>query len=433
MRSLFVVSCAAYCLLAASLHAADRAPRLPSVLLILADDVGCEPIGCYGGTSHATPRIDRLAAEGMRFDYAHAMPVCHPTRICLLTGRYPFRLNHPGWGSFPKQAESQTIAHVMKQAGYATAVAGKWQLTMMNRDPHHPQRLGFDESCLFGWHEGPRYHDPMIYQNGKVRDDTAGRYGPDVYCEFLIDFMERNRERPFFAFYSMALCHNVTDDLKEPVPFAPSGRYLSYHEMIESMDRQVGVMVDALDRLKLRDNTLILFTGDNGTSKSTIATARDGKYIYEKVVSMKGDEAVPGGKGELTNLGTNVPLIANWPSTIESGQVVDDLVDMSDYFATLAELGEGKTPAGVEIDGRSFLPRLHGASKAAREWAFAEGRGGGHFVRTQDWKLYNDGRLIDMQNDPREKRPLAEGEGGADAAAARKQLQAALDRLAAGG
>jgi arylsulfatase A len=429
MRYLTVLLCAAACLSAANLPAADDAPRRPNVLLILADDVGCEPLGCYGGTSYATPRLDKLAAEGLRFDYAHAMPVCHPTRICLLTGRYPFRLGHPGWGSFLKAAQSQTIAHVMKKAGYATAVAGKWQLTLMKNDPNHPQRLGFDESCLFGWHEGPRYHDPMIYQNGKVRNDTEGRYGPDVYCEFLIDFMERNRERPFFAFYSMALCHNVTDDLKEPVPFAPSGRYLSYKQMIESMDKHVGIMVDALDRLKLRDNTLILFTGDNGTSKSTIATARDGKYINEKVVSMKGDEAVPGGKGELTNLGTNVPLIANWPGTIKSGEVADDLVDMSDYFATLAELGGGKSPEGVKIDGQSFLPRLRGETNAGRAWAFAERAGGRHWVRTQNWKLYNDGRLLDMQGDPREKNPLAEGEGGKQAAAARKQLQGVLDQL----
>ena len=134
----------------------------PNILLIMADDVGVDVLGCYGGQSYKTPRLDELAATGMRFTHCYSMPVCHPTRIALMTGRYPMHLNNPRWGAFPKEAESQTFAHVLKKAGYATAVAGKWQICMMRDDLDHAQRLGFDESCLFGWHEGPRYHSPMI-------------------------------------------------------------------------------------------------------------------------------------------------------------------------------------------------------------------------------------------------------------------------------
>ena len=126
----------------------------PNILLILADDVGREVLECYGGTSYATPSLNQLAADGARFEHCYAMPVCHPTRVTLLTGQYPRHLGNPTWGTFPKVAESRTFASIAKQAGYATAVAGKWQLCLMKNDLEHPQRLGFDVWSVFGWHEG---------------------------------------------------------------------------------------------------------------------------------------------------------------------------------------------------------------------------------------------------------------------------------------
>ena len=131
--------------------------RVPNIVLILADDVGVEPLGCYGGESYDTPRLDALARDGTRFNHCYSMYACHPTRVCLLTGRYPFRFDDAPWGGFPRSAQSETLAHVLKQAGYATAIAGKWQLALMKNDLEHPARLGFDQWCLFGWHEGPRY------------------------------------------------------------------------------------------------------------------------------------------------------------------------------------------------------------------------------------------------------------------------------------
>lgn len=410
---------------------AGAAEVRPNVVFILADDLGCETLGCYGGTSYNTPHVDRLAATGMRFRHCYSMPVCHPTRVAILTGRYPFRMGTPGWGTFPKSEEKRTFAHVMKRAGYATAVAGKWQLILLGRNPRHPQQLGFDESSLFGWHEGPRYYAPYVWQNGKLREGLEDRYGPDVYCEFLIDFMTRNRDKPFVAYYSMALCHDVTDDLDAPVPFGPHGRYDSYTEMVEAMDARVGRLVDALDRLGLREKTLILFTGDNGTPKSYIATAVDGKLVRGAIVSMLGDVEVRGGKGELTDAGTRVPLVANWPGTTPAGQVVDDLVDFSDFLPTFAELGGAPLPEGVTLDGRSFAPRLRGEAAEGRRWAYS-GLRGKYWVRTQRWKLYGDGRLVDVENDPREKKPVAEDAQSAEAAAARRELRAAMDELGRG-
>jgi arylsulfatase A len=413
--------------------AARALADLPNIVLIMADDVGVDALGCYGGESYETPRLDALAAGGMRFTHCYSMPVCHPTRITLMTGRYPFRTGNPKWGSFPREEERNTFAHVLKNAGYATAVAGKWQICMMKNDLDHAQRLGFDESCLFGWHEGARYYAPLIYQNGKLREGLEDRYGPDVYVEFLIDFIERNREKPFFAYYPMALCHDVTDDLKDPVPFGPEGHYDTFRKMAEAMDVRVGRLIDALDRLGLRENTLVLFTTDNGTPKSYIHSAepnpdpkKKDKYIRIPVVSKQNGKDVPGGKGSLTNGGTNVPLIASWPGKIKPSQVAADLVDFSDFLPTLAEVTQADLPAGIKLDGHSFASRLLDGQPSPRSWAFAE-HGKKYWVRDHRWKLYGDGKLFDVSTDPREKNAITEQ--SAEAAAARKRLGAVMRSL----
>ena len=242
----------------------------PNIVLIMADDVGCEPIGAYGGERWKTPHLDALAKGGMRFDYCFSMPVCHPTRICLMTGKYPFRMKS-GWGTIPKIEEKNTVAQVLKKAGYATAIAGKWQLCLMKKDKEQPARMGFDQWSVFGWHEGARFHEPYIYQDGRLRTDTKGKYGPELYVDFLGEFMEGSKKakKPFFAYYSMALAHDVTDDIPKQVPYVPGkDRWMDYGEMVESMDAMVGKLVAKIDKLGLRKNTIILFTGDNGTSKA---------------------------------------------------------------------------------------------------------------------------------------------------------------------
>lgn len=407
-------------------------PQRPNFLLIMADDVGREALGCYGGTSYKTAHLDALAAGGLRFRHCYSMPVCHPSRLAIMTGRYPFR-NKAGWGSWPSGAE--TFAHVLQDAGYATAVAGKWQLTLMKRQPDHARLLGFDQSALFGWHEGPRYHNPLIYRNGAIWKQVQRPeiYGPDVYTEFLIEFMTRNKNRPFLAYYPMALCHEISDDFLPVPPPAPDGHYLTYKEMVEDMDRMVGRLVAALGRLKLRRKTLVLFTTDNGSPGRylTHVEYRDGKPVrhHKPVVSMMAGQPVRGGKGSLTDAGTRVPLIANWPGTTPAGRVRDDLVDFTDFMPTLAELAGAPLPEGVPLDGRSFASQLQGRAGKPRDWVFCE-HGGRHWVRTRKWKLYDDGRLFDVKSDPAEARSVALDEQTPEAAAARKRLQEALDRLA---
>jgi arylsulfatase A len=391
--------------------------RQPNIVLILADDVGREVLECYGGESYPTPRLNRLANEGVRFDQAHVMPVCHPTRICLLTGQYPFRLGNPDWGTFPRDAEHRTLANLLKQAGYATAVVGKWQLTLLRDDPQHPHRMGFDECCLLGWHEGPWYFEPVVWQNGKRRDDVQGRYGHDIDIEYLADFIRRHRDEPFFAFYSMVLCHAETNDLDHPVPTGPLGRYLSYAEMVAAMDERVGRVVDLIAELGLAEDTVILFTTDNGSPKQTLVNHAGGDYIYEPVVSQFRGRAVPGGKATLTDGGTRVPLIAQGPGRIAPGRVTDDLVDASDLLPTIAEIAGARLPAGATLDGQSFAGRLLRDEPNERQWVFAE-HDGKYFVKDRAWKLFNDGRFFNLQHDPDGTTPLdAESLIGESAAA----------------
>jgi arylsulfatase A len=416
-------------LLLGSIVASRGLPK-PNIVLILADDVGCEPIGCYGGESFATPNIDALAKNGMKFEHCYSMPVCHPSRIALMTGRYPFRFK-ASWGSFPKNEEKRSIGQVMKDAGYATAVAGKWQMTLLKKDLEQPYRMGFDAWSVFGWHEGARFHSPMIYQNGKVLKGLENRYGPELYIDFLTSFMEesKRRKKPFFAYYSMALAHDVTDDLKWQVPYAPGkNRWMNYGEMITSMDEMVGKLLATMDRLNLRENTLVLFTGDNGTaarSKLRHLGKSGKKYEYEKVVVRQNGRNVPGGKGLLNDRGTHVPLIANWPIRIAPGSVSEDLVDFSDWLPTVAEIGRAKLSKEVKFDGKSFAASFLGKNESTRDFAFAESKGGRAFVRDQCYKLYANGKFYDISIDPEERKPLAKGE----AVVIRKRLENAIRKI----
>ena len=406
----------------------------PNILLIMADDVGCDAIGCYGGESYPTTHIDALATGGIKFNHGYAMPVCHPSRICLMTGRYPFRFGPEGmkWGMYPTAAEGNSIADALKSCGYTTAVAGKWQLCLMKNDLLQPARTGFDEWCLFGWHEGGRYHDPLLYQNGKLRTDTEGKYGPDLYVEFIVDFMKRSlaKNKPFFAYYPMALCHDVTDDLKDHhVAYYKDGRWMNYAEMVASMDDMVGRLATAIVQLGIRSNTLIIFTTDNGTASSSyLYVDEKGKMARPMVQSIRNGKVVPGGKGRLDDTGTRVPFIVNWPGKIEAGTESNAMTDLTDLLPTLVELAGGEAP-NVQFDGISFAPLLFGGKRdRVRPWIYSEHRGK-RCIRSPRWRLYSDGRIFDLASDPDETKPLPDTERSAEASAACVSLQTALDAL----
>jgi len=386
--------------------------RPPNILLIMADDLGVETLGAYGGESYHTPNLDRLAADGIRFDYCHSTPSCTPSRVNILTGRYGFRTGVE-WGAIPP--DEITFGHVLRDAGYATGLAGKWQLNQLEDDPEYVHRMGFDTYAAWAWHEGPRYWNPMVWQDAKLREDIAHRYGPEVFVEHLENFMLENRDRPFLAYYPMVLPHFAKPEGNEnEEPVGPHGEYETYAEMVQLMDEMVGRIVRAVDGLGLREDTVILFTGDNGTPR--------------RVTSVRHGQEVPGGKKTLLDTGTHVPLIARWPGTAPAGTVNTDLVDFSDFLPTLAELAGGVLPTDRPLDGTSFAAQLHGERGTPREWIYTEHKDEA-WARTHDWKRYLDGRLIHMTQDPLEESPVPPEEDTPISAAARARLAEVLAEL----
>ncbi len=407
------------------LSAGEASKNRPNIILIMADDLGYECLGCNGGTSYKTPALDELARTGVRFERCYAQPLCTPSRVKIMTGKYNFR-NYTVFGSLdPKE---KTVAHVMQKSGYATCVAGKWQLYGgASESGTYPDKAGFDEYCLWQVKERRRrYANPTVLVNGKLHRDIEGKYGPDVFCDFITDFMERHKSKPFFVYYPMVLTHapfEPTPDSEEWKTKVYRNNKKNFADMVAYMDKIIGRIIRKLDELGLRENTLLLFTGDNGTPRS--------------IASKLADRVLEGGKGLTTDAGTHVPLVASWKGTTARGKVCDDLVDFTDFLPTLAEAVGAELPRERVVDGRSFLAQLRGEKGNPRDWVFCyynpKTENGKWplkiFARDKRYKLYHDGHLFDLSTDPLEENPIVPGEGGKEAAAARKRLQAVLDSM----
>ena len=401
-------------------HYAQAADR-PNIVLIMADDMGYECVGANGGTSYRTPHLDTLAAGGMRFEHCYSQPLCTPSRVQIMTGLYNQR-NYVRFGLLDPKAT--TFAHLLKQAGYATCVAGKWQLEGALEGPKH---FGFDDYCLWQLNRRPsRYPNPGLEINGRQVDHTDGQYGPDIVSDHLGKYIESNSHRPFFVYYPMILPHWPF----EPTPDSPDWNWMSkgelkgqgnpkyFADMVAYTDKMVGKIVAELDELKLRENTLVLFTCDNGTATS--------------ITSRMGDRVIKGGKGTTTDAGTHVPFIANWPGTIKPGQVSDALVDFTDILPTLLDVAGVKPPAEPALDGHSLLPMLMGTGRSPREWVYCwYSRDGKQNIaesaRDRRFKLYRDGRFFDVAADPLEQQPLKSPDE--DAEAARTRLAKVLEEF----
>jgi len=419
--------------------------KRPNVLLIMADDVGIDGFGCYGGSSYATPQIDALAANGMRFTHAYSQPLCTPTRVQIMTGKY----NHRNWSYFGiLDPREKTFGHLMKEAGYRTCIAGKWQLQSYD-PPDFPNadlrrgagmrvdQAGFDEHCLFhSWDtedKGSRYADPTYFRNGSLVTEEKGKYGPDRSVEFLLDFMKRHREDPMFLYFPMALPHwpmMPTPDSEEwQDPQQRSVEKIElFADMVTYMDKLVGRLVAGLDQLGLRENTLVLFYSDNGTHLEISST-------------LKGKE-VRGGKATPLQTGIRVPLVANWTGTIPPGSVTSDLVDASDFYPTLAELGETKISIEEGIDGISFVGTLLNRKGPRRESCFFwydprpgwdKNRFSRHiFALDHKYKLFDDGRMFDIRGTEMREDEVDLNQLNGEAEAAREKLRQTLNRTMRG-
>jgi arylsulfatase A len=410
----------------------------PNILLILADDLGVEGLGCYGGLDYRTPHLDRLAATGARFTHAYAQPLCTPTRLQLMTGKY----NQRNWVAFGiMDPREKTLGHFMRDAGYKTCLAGKWQFWSYD-PPEYPgaaqrrgigmkvEDAGFDAYSV--WHafhtedKGSRYANPTVYQNGEFVKNTDGKYGDDLWVEFIADFMDRNRAGPVFAFYAMALTHWPMVPTPNSADWRDPAKRLvedvrHFKDMVEYADTCVGRLLARLEALKLRDNTIVIFCTDNGTDLRISSRTKAG--------------VVRGGKGLPTDNGIHVPLIVNWPNRIRSS-VISDLVDSTDFLPTIAELAGAKLPAAWGADGVSFAPRLFGRPGRPREWAFfwhdprpgwdKEKRTRHIFALDHQFKLYSDGRFYDLSADLAEQHSLVAASLTALQRAARSKLAAVI-------
>ncbi|WP_372896096.1 sulfatase-like hydrolase/transferase [Stieleria sp.] len=406
-----------------------------NILLIMADDVGFECFSSYGSKEYTTPRIDALAKQGIRFTNAHSTPLCTPSRVNLMSGKSNV-FNYQDFGIYPNG--EPTFANHFQANGYRTAVAGKWQL--QSKQPGKgitPEEAGFETWCLWNIPGGARerYWKPSFVQNGKLLNLPRRTFGPDVMTDFLIDFMTQESDKPFLAYYPMILVH----DPFVPTPDSEGGERVdktkrtakrqkqNYVEMVAYMDKCVGRLVDALQASGQRDNTLVIFTGDNGTN-AVLSSRLDGK-------------TVKGGKGYTHDYGTHVPLVVNLPGVVAPGQVNDDLIAFSDFFPTIVQAADLPPKAIKDGDGQSFWPQCLGQPGQQRQWIYGyyfprpyaakldnkyshyEVR----YARNKKYKLYDNGDLYDTISDVMETQPLPIDNADAEQQSARKTLQHALD------
>lgn len=381
----------------------------PNIIFILADDLGLDGVSCYGSDKHKTPNIDKLAAAGTRFETCYSAPLCGPSRCVLMTGRYAFRtggLQNGSWracGPGAKAKDERPMATLLKQAGYATCESGKWRQV-----GETPKDWGFDEYCTDPAAGGWYWKDSYI-KNGETI--TKEHYNPDVIHAFSLDFIRRHKEGPFFLYYSMHLVHGPI--LKTPDTGKTPGADL-YEDNLRYMDKQVGEIVAELDKLGLREKTLVIFSGDNGTALNYPSTI--------------GGRMINGKKASMLEGGSRVPLIASWPGTTPAGKVSKDIVNFTDMLATFVELGGGQLPKDFKYDSVSIAPQLRGEKGTPREWAYVQ-LGAKWYVREQGWKMNQAGELFDMSDAPFVEKPVAASADTELSKAARARLTAVLAEL----
>ena len=394
------------------LEAMQQSGRKPNIIFILGDDVGIGDIACTGADRYKTPNIDALARGGTLFKYAYAQPLCGPSRATILTGRYAFRTgatNQDSTGRMTPAAETM-MPKVLKQAGYITASIGKW-----GQLPLGPADFGFDDYLKFtgsGIYWNTQDKGKTYELNGKKVPLRAKEYMPDVLHAHLVDFITKHHDEPFYIYYSMSHVH--AEILPTP-DSAPDSKDL-YADNIAYMDKLVGKLIAELERQHLRENTLVIYFGDNGTATGHAAR------------STIGGRRLNGAKGSMLEGGSRVPLIVNWPGVTPAGKVSPDLIDLSDFFPTLAALAGAKLPANKTVDGRSFLPQVRGEAGQPRDWVFVQ-LAKMWYVADRNWKLTQAGELFDLSDAPFTEKLVAADTKDASAIAARKRLQAALDQL----
>ena len=419
-----------------SFHAPAAAPR-PNIVFVLADDLGYGDLGCYGQQRIQTPRLDRMAAEGLRFTRFYAgATVCAPSRSVLMQGLHTGHCRVRGNAGRKNpvaqalRAEDRTVAQALKEAGYTTGLFGKWGLgDVGDAASGLPRRHGFD--AFFGYlnqTHAHNYYPTFLWRNEErvplpniVPDESPSGagvathravYSHDLVVQEALDFVRRNRERPFFLFLALTLPHANNEAGNQGMEIPHLGPYAetdwppaqrAHAAMIDRLDRDVGHLLDLLDLLGLRERTLVLFSSDNGPH-------REGGNRPEFNDS---NGPLRGIKRDLYEGGIRVPFLARWPGTIQAGTVSDWVAWFPDFFPTAATLAGAAPPAG--LDGVDLAPALLGKGTPARPkplyWEFHEG-GFKQAVLDGDWKAVrlapsSPVELYDLRQDPGESHDLA--------------------------
>ena len=427
------------CLFAVTAVSPSAAADRPNIVLIMADDMGYECIQANGSLDHKTPNIDALAAAGLRFEHCYAQPICTPSRVKLMTGKSNKR-NYVRFGKLDRK--QTTFAHLLKDAGYKTCIAGKWQL---GKEVDSPQHFGFDEALLWqhtrsgrskenGKTFDRRFVNPQLELNGEEQDYVNGEYGPQVCTEFICDFIDKNSQNPFLVYYPMILTHCPFDPTPDSTDWDPkrlgSTTYKGdrnapqrlFRDMVSYVDKTIGKLNMRLEKAGVRNNTLLIFVGDNGTDTPIVTNTTFGKVV--------------GAKGQMIDAGNHVPCFVSWPGVIRKGRVVQDIIDFSDILPTICEATGTQVPADLTIDGQSFLPQLKGETGSPRDsiymWYSRNGavKAARAFARNQRYKLYESGKFFDVPNDRNEKKPLGDASLSEEQLSIKAVLQARLDRFA---
>mgnify|MGYP000297443078 CR=1 FL=1 len=360
--------------------------KKPNIIYILADDLGIDGVSCYGADLFKTPVIDKLASTGIRYTNGYTAPLCGPSRALILTGRYAFRtgaVNQDMTGQMKPSVETM-MPSILKQAGYTSSMVGKW-----GQLPLGPAEFGFDDYLRFfgsGVYVSKEEKKQKYVLNGQESVLKDKEYMPDLMHTHIENFLSKHTKDPFYLYYSLVHVHGEIMATPDTKPGTTDYQGL-YNDNINYMDKLVGKLIKTLDSLKIRDNTLIVFFGDNGTAgqAATIGTVNGKKLI--------------GKKGTMQEGGSLVPLIANWPGVTPKGVVSKNLIDASDFIPTFAEIAGAPLPANIKLDGTSFAKQLKGSKEPTRTWIFTE-LGNDWYVREANWKLNRAGELFDMSNAP---------------------------------
>jgi arylsulfatase A-like enzyme len=404
IRQCAALIAAALLLPAIAVSAAEaRRDGRPNIIFVLADDLGYGDLGCYGQQKIQTPRLDRMASDGIRFTQCYAgSTVCAPSRSCLMTGQHTGHTRIRGNDRIPLRPEDVTVAEVLKTAGYRTALIGKWGLGEPDTTGA-PNKQGFDE--FFGYtnqRHAHNYYPTFLWRNGekvtlpnKVPDEdkegagTASEriaYSHDLFTEEALAFLERNRNERFFLYLAYTLPHANNEARKRGMEVPDPGPYSGVDwpeqernkaSMITRLDRDVGRVLDKLQELNLDRNTIVFFTSDNGPHKE----GGIDPGFFQSSGSLRGI------KRDMYEGGIRVPMLVRWPGRIRAGQVSDRAWAFWDFLPTAAALARTKAPDG--IDGFSIRPALLGRPQLKRHrffyWEFHEG-GSKQAVRMGDWK-----------------------------------------------